>query len=576
MWVIQELILSPRAVIRVGDIEFFADPTLSTDLQALPSGWHWDSTAAPWVQYTGWRKFPAKDIYEVMRLTSNSRASDPRDRLFGLVGLIQNGAREPLQPNYFLSAQHVFVGIFAHCIINERALHLFFSSAGLSAPATSPSWIPDWATHESWEHIFMEPNSNSEDVARYIRREILKIPSNDVARMLRLIVLSKPPDDRSPFILHRLELGSAMSNTSQRTAETVFQRRPWNRDILVDIDTGALSIYLTRFCTISSPPVLVGRLGALGIFEVRGSESCLYLATQHPLEAAIRPTYDDLFILNPGDSALIYLILRELDSPKTYKVVASCPHLFISFRLRSNRANTTGSLSIERLQRSLYSEVEQARRMLESDLCNHWHEAQFFPGARKRWDLFPIYRSILNERDRCGPGFYTSCLSCVDTRFRPHIADGFVEFSFDRFDWYQMHNYYMFLPKIEYKVGERLHVLENPWDWRTEGGKWKSFLKRPVSLSSVLGRSVWGRVPPRVYVRAPKTRVAEEVWLHSRFITEIMERIRRVLKCGLDEVEVLLRSGPEDEHHFVGCPDGFDKMEKDFDVDGSTYQVRIL
>lgn len=44
---------------------------------------------------------------------------------------------------------------------------------------------------------------------------------------------------------------------------------------------------------------------------------------------------------------------------------------------------------------------------------------------------------------------------------------------------------------------------------------------------------------------------------------------------GFDEVETLLREGPREEHHFVGCVD-LNEMMDDFDIDGSTYQVQIL
>jgi hypothetical protein len=176
VWVIQELLFSQRAIIRIGDQDFCTDSTGSTHLKATEStNWEWESTAAPWVQYMAQKAFPSGNIYEVLRLTSQSRASDLRDRLFAVLGLIQHdGLQSQIwKPDYSLSAQHVYIGLFAHFIINLKILHLFRYAAGLSAPASLPSWIPDWEAPESWQHIFEIPESDTEEVTNFVSRNIL-------------------------------------------------------------------------------------------------------------------------------------------------------------------------------------------------------------------------------------------------------------------------------------------------------------------------------------------------------------------------------------------------------------------
>lgn len=51
VWVIQELILSRRVIIPIGDKIFWADASLMENwsLQG-PSNWKWENTDAPWVQ----------------------------------------------------------------------------------------------------------------------------------------------------------------------------------------------------------------------------------------------------------------------------------------------------------------------------------------------------------------------------------------------------------------------------------------------------------------------------------------------------------------------------------------------
>lgn len=153
IWVIQELIFSQRAIIRVGDVDFSTDSTGSAHLTLTEStDWKWDSTAALWFQYMAKKVFLNRNIYEVLRVTSQSRASDPRDRLFGVLSLIQHdGVQSQIwKPDYSLSAQHVFIGLVARFIINLKMVHIFRYAVGLSASVFSPSWMPDWVAPESW------------------------------------------------------------------------------------------------------------------------------------------------------------------------------------------------------------------------------------------------------------------------------------------------------------------------------------------------------------------------------------------------------------------------------------------
>jgi hypothetical protein len=114
IWAIQELIPAQSAIIRVGDLDLWANPHVWTHLaDVVPSSWRWDLTAAPWVQHMVQRNFPVKNIYKLMHLTSKCQAADPRDRLFGLLSLLPKDAQERTwQPDYSLSGRHVFDGFF--------------------------------------------------------------------------------------------------------------------------------------------------------------------------------------------------------------------------------------------------------------------------------------------------------------------------------------------------------------------------------------------------------------------------------------------------------------------------------
>ncbi|KAH7329448.1 heterokaryon incompatibility protein-domain-containing protein, partial [Stachybotrys elegans] len=546
VWVIQELVFPQRAIIRIGDVDFWTDSVTSTHLAgAVPRDWQWESTAAPWLQYMAQKALPVNSIYELLRITAESRATDPRDRLFGVVGLLQNEDARAFQPDYSLSAQHFFIGLFAHFIINMKALHLFQWAAGLSAPASSPSWIPDWRSSEPWSYLLMEPlpehkkATNSKIVADFIKRDILKISFDPMDRRGVLFSVES----------HSRDLGS-WDQASPESFRTVSQKRPWNRDIAVDADTGALSAYLTHFCTVSTQPVLVGKLGTLGIFKMRGATHSLFLTAEIPLNAVARPGCDHIFILDSGNSTLIYLILRQLDSPKTYKMVVSCPHLFLGNSDKIQFLDTEIPLPIQSFQRSLYDEIERTRSMLYGNLPGSDSTALFlrgcFPGVKTGWEVFSAYRGILNEQDGSSTGFETSYLSCIDARFHPRVINGFLELKFEPVDWDAMWDNYIWRTHVRY-MDELGYPVEfnNPWELRWWKG-WKPIFDEwdSLQLSSVL--------PIKARLRC------------DAFLP--LARIQRAL----------LKKGPGAEHHFIGCPDGLYGIRDDFNIYGSTYQIHIV
>ncbi|KAK0641411.1 heterokaryon incompatibility protein-domain-containing protein, partial [Cercophora newfieldiana] len=151
-WMIQELVLAPSAIFHVAGVDFWTDTSGICRMRSPSSAkWDWDATPAPWFQHIGQGEFPTRDLYDILRLTSNSRASDPRDRVFGILGLLQRGDEgmkehpedySQLQPDYSLSAQQVFIGVVAHLIINCEAKAILYHAVGTSGPDKSLTWMP--------------------------------------------------------------------------------------------------------------------------------------------------------------------------------------------------------------------------------------------------------------------------------------------------------------------------------------------------------------------------------------------------------------------------------------------------
>ncbi|KAF7590004.1 hypothetical protein BBP40_003448 [Aspergillus hancockii] len=141
-----------------------------------------------------------------------------------------------LPADYSLSVQHMFVGFFADCIISLENLHILFRAAGLDPPASSLSWVPNWAG--DWSHIFTAP-----DVDLY-QVECIKqyLGHNDVRWIVNDAKYSDLQSNMTPRLCH-----------SRDWVRFLFHRRSCHQDIAIESDAGVLSIYLTYLCIIRSP-----------------------------------------------------------------------------------------------------------------------------------------------------------------------------------------------------------------------------------------------------------------------------------------------------------------------------------
>jgi hypothetical protein len=164
VWVIQGLILSRQALIPVGDVEFMADCLTSKNLESRILRYAWDETGAPWFKHVGRRRLPATNILEAMRLTSKCDSTDPRDKIFGILGILgEDKILSAVRPDYSLSYQHVYIGIFSFLLLNLRNPQLLRKAAGIFASPSYPSWWPDRFSAGVFAE---EPDFVSQDVIR--------------------------------------------------------------------------------------------------------------------------------------------------------------------------------------------------------------------------------------------------------------------------------------------------------------------------------------------------------------------------------------------------------------------------
>ncbi|KAK4033346.1 heterokaryon incompatibility protein-domain-containing protein [Parachaetomium inaequale] len=402
LWVVQELILSPRVVIRIGDVDFQSDGATSGSL--------WSAEAeglAPWARHAS-RGAPLDlDFLQVMQLTLSSDCADPRDRIFGVMGIISDESRR-LEPDYSLSLLHVFVGLFAHLLIVKGMRRLLALASGVSGPASVPSWVPDWTSWDRWQAVFAP-------------REVQS--ASDLYRKtqdLRALMTDRGPRGHNLVSVHL--------SLRYRRAGSLFRSSAFG----IDPTTAALRAKMIRLLGLGSMPKFVGQLGqdSLMLFETPCGNHGIYLASRHRLDMLVEPGNDDLyfFALEEDSRAPGLCILRRFagSGGNSVRLIATCEELLFCFAAGSADAGwpaTSSSFAFERfflrwdcdwstqqlddidtqppmigdLYWTLSEVIEWAHAWLDATL-NPDEQLLFLPQFNaKRRDILPVYLALLQK-----------------------------------------------------------------------------------------------------------------------------------------------------------------------------------
>ncbi|KAI8713942.1 HET domain-containing protein [Fusarium sp. LHS14.1] len=101
IWIFQEMILPKQVTMPLGDLELWADHMTGGKLASLRE----EPVPTPWMVHIAQGRNPNKNTFELVRDTWTMQASDPRDRLFGVLALSSDG--DAFQPDYSLSCRHI-------------------------------------------------------------------------------------------------------------------------------------------------------------------------------------------------------------------------------------------------------------------------------------------------------------------------------------------------------------------------------------------------------------------------------------------------------------------------------------
>ena len=158
-WVVQEVWHSSDCILQCGNstlkwktFEKAMDYQESWDdmgylVQQTKRWEHWSSLKKRYglaIHLSKKRLLGAK-LSDILWNTWDREASDPRDKVFAILSLVDEGAHASIpRPDYALTMQQCFIDVAKHIIQHDKKLDLLLAANGIEKRGGLPSWVPDW------------------------------------------------------------------------------------------------------------------------------------------------------------------------------------------------------------------------------------------------------------------------------------------------------------------------------------------------------------------------------------------------------------------------------------------------
>lgn len=140
IWVIQEISNAREATINIGKSK--VGWSLFNEERMRAAGILEEIPRWTWTVYNR-QGYLSRDVGELLLATHSSKASDPRDRVFALFGLIRDARETGLMADYALTVQEVYVGIAAFLLTKYGDSSILQYAVGANRYGF-PTWTPTW------------------------------------------------------------------------------------------------------------------------------------------------------------------------------------------------------------------------------------------------------------------------------------------------------------------------------------------------------------------------------------------------------------------------------------------------
>lgn len=169
LWVIQEVARSRSAVVICGSRAVSWDCFARWPFRTLARGEGLDYDLPGILNYpSGFTPTSGGDsLLQLLYDNRNAFCTDPRDKVFGILGLMEDNSPYLRLIDYHLSVQEVYTQTAANLITDSQSLRLLSAagyrySSSVSKDDLTPSWVPDWRYPRPWTSLalgktFVEP-----------------------------------------------------------------------------------------------------------------------------------------------------------------------------------------------------------------------------------------------------------------------------------------------------------------------------------------------------------------------------------------------------------------------------------
>jgi hypothetical protein len=132
-------------------------------------------------------------------MTKHCKCSDPRDRVYGLLSMLQKSEREiGIKPNYSLTTGQVYQDVVLRFIPHFNTLNILASCEMQEKSLDIPTWVPNWSVGNIADPLWTPlAHAQSPAAAEYLGNGVLsaagiKVVSVESAEKIDFVNSSNP------------------------------------------------------------------------------------------------------------------------------------------------------------------------------------------------------------------------------------------------------------------------------------------------------------------------------------------------------------------------------------------------
>ncbi|KAK3381902.1 heterokaryon incompatibility protein-domain-containing protein [Podospora didyma] len=157
IWIVQEAVAARELLVLHGNRALPWD-FLKNICNALQRNEFRSDANALIVRTCGYQKFKTLDNFRthksmlltrLLQCTRDYGATDPRDKLYALLGMASDVSADDLVPDYARSVESVFTNLVQFMVSQKGSLDIISSGRLALAGPGLPTWIPDWRVSDS-------------------------------------------------------------------------------------------------------------------------------------------------------------------------------------------------------------------------------------------------------------------------------------------------------------------------------------------------------------------------------------------------------------------------------------------